>query len=373
MVHLMLRPWKNTQVGTILKAAVNRGEGTNRWDIPKFIDMLLLPEYMRRLGSTGRFHVGFAERGLKNRAKKPANTAQKRGDGVFEGQYAARIRERSMIDHALTQMNSCDEDEGDVEEDTFKEDTNVGGSCFHICVERDPDNPRRKQVSNTRINSRKKAHSLQIDLPETILQHFKSIGRPGDVFEYGTEALIQGKRYRVHPNYRGDGPWYDFVLVEFQLELDAGFQPFVDENNKYPAKLLGFYHSLPNDVDDSTNFQVLAHCVQYQQLDSEIYSRRSLLQQSWLYEVTAGVNPRPLYRTLGGVKSDVCVQGHIFAVEENPGFHECYHTEEEKQIIVIANARKEWPSIFIGDATCARSTNSDETNSHTSQEYLVCK
>jgi hypothetical protein len=23
--------------------------------------MLLLPEYMRRLGSTGRFHVGFAE------------------------------------------------------------------------------------------------------------------------------------------------------------------------------------------------------------------------------------------------------------------------------------------------------------------------
>jgi hypothetical protein len=84
--------------------------------------------------------------------------------------------------------------------------------------------------------------------------------------------------------------------------------------------------------------------------------------------VTAGVNPRPLYRTLGGVKSDICVRGHIFAVKENPGFHKRYHTEEEKQIIVIADARKEWPSIFIGDATCARSTNSDETNSHTSQE-----
>jgi hypothetical protein len=130
-----------------------------------------------------------------------------------------------MIDHALTQMNFSDEDEADVEENTFKEDMNVGGSCFHICVEPDPDNPRRKQVSNTCINSRKKAHSLQIDLPETILQHFKSIGRLGDVFEYRTEALIQGKRYRVHPNYRGDGPWYDFVLVECQVELDVGFQP----------------------------------------------------------------------------------------------------------------------------------------------------
>jgi hypothetical protein len=194
--------------GTILKAAVNRGEGTNRWDIPKFSDMLVLPEYMmRRLGLTGRFHVGFAKRGLKNWAKKPANTAQqKRGDGVFKGQCAARIRKRWMIDHTLTQMNSSNEDEEDIEEDTFEEDTNDCGSCFHICVERDPDNPRRKQVSNTRINSRKKAHSQQIDLPETILQRFKRTGRPGDVFEYRTEALIQGKRYRLHPNYRGDGP-----------------------------------------------------------------------------------------------------------------------------------------------------------------------
>jgi hypothetical protein len=78
------------------------------------------------------------------------------------------------------------------------------------------------------------------------------------VFEYKTEALIQGKRYRVHPNYRGDGPWYDFVLVEFQLELDVGFQPFVNENNKYPTKLLGFYRSLPNDGDNSTDCQVFS-------------------------------------------------------------------------------------------------------------------
>jgi hypothetical protein len=83
-------------VAASLKAAVNRGEGTNGWKIPKFLDR-----------STGRFHVGFfAERGLKNWAKKPASTSQKCGGGVFEGQRAAHIRERSMIDHALTQMDS---------------------------------------------------------------------------------------------------------------------------------------------------------------------------------------------------------------------------------------------------------------------------
>ncbi len=74
--------------------------------------------------------------------------------------------------------------------DPIEDDTDVGGSCFHIRVKRDSDHPRRKQVSNTRINFRKKAHSLQIDLPGIILQHFKSIGWLGDVFEYRTEALI---------------------------------------------------------------------------------------------------------------------------------------------------------------------------------------
>jgi hypothetical protein len=98
--------------------------------------MLLLPNYMCQLGSTGRFHVGFAERGLKNWAKKPASTAQKRGGGVFKGQCAARIREKSMIDHALTQMDSEeDEDLCDKEDNPSMDDMDVGGACFHIHIE----------------------------------------------------------------------------------------------------------------------------------------------------------------------------------------------------------------------------------------------
>jgi hypothetical protein len=92
------------------------------------------------------------------------------------------------------------------EEDPLEDDTDAGGSCFHIQVGRNSDNPRRKEVSNNCINSRKKAHSLQIDLLETILQHFKSLARLGDVFEYRTQALLEGNRYRVHPKYQGDGP-----------------------------------------------------------------------------------------------------------------------------------------------------------------------
>jgi hypothetical protein len=287
---------------------------------------------------------------------------------VFEGQCAAHIRERSMIDHALTQMDSEEEDICD-EDDPIDDDMEVGGSCFHIRVKRDTDNPRRKKVSNTCINSRKNAHSLQIDLPETILQHFKNIGRLDDVFELRTEALIQGTRYRAHPNYRGEGPWYDFLIVEFQLDQDLDYQSFVDDNNWYPAKMIGFYRLLPNVDEDASEFEVLSHCVQYQRLDSEIYSRRSLLQRSWLYEVTGGRSPRPLYRTAGSVKSNICVRGHIFAIEENPGFHKRYHSEEDKRILVISDARKEWPHIFISDPMMSVGCNvSDEEDSNSDSE-----
>jgi hypothetical protein len=118
----------------------------------------------------------------------------------------------------------------------------------------------------------------------------------------------------------------------------------------YPAKLLCFYHLLPNAGDDSTQFQVLARCVQYQQLDSETYSRRSLLQLTWLYhEVAAGRNPRPFYWIVGSIKSDICVRQHIFAVEENPGFQEHYHSEEDKRIWVISDGRIEKPHIVTSD------------------------
>jgi hypothetical protein len=256
---------------------------------------------MSRLGSTGRFHVGFAERGLKDWAKKPANTSQKRGDGVFEAQCAARIRERSMIDHALSQMDS-DEDDRMVDDNEINDKNNVGGTTFYIKIERDPGNTRRKKVTSTRINDRKKAHRDQIAIPATIIHHFKSIGLFDEVYEMRTEAMIQGTRYRAHPNFRGEGPWYDFANVEFQPENDLDNQSIINNNNdRYPAKLLGFYRLHLPPGEDENEFLVLTHRVQYQMPDLEIGARQSLLQHSWLYEVTNG----------RGRDSWVCQEQHL--------------------------------------------------------------
>ena len=117
-------------------------------------------------------------------------------------------------------------------------------------------------------------------------------------------------------------------------------------------KLVAFYRQVSDNPVDTTEFQILAHCAAFQRLDSEIYQRRSLLQRSWLFEDTGGPRPRPVYRTAGSVKTQIFLKGHIFAVEENPGFHPHYSTEAEKQLMVLSNMRTEWPHIFIlGDTS----------------------
>jgi hypothetical protein len=53
------------------------------------------------------------------------------------------------------------------------------------------------------------------------------------------------------------------------------------------------------------------------------------------------------YRIAGSVSSNIAIIGHIFAIEENPGFHERYMTACDKRVLVISDMRKVWPQLFI--------------------------
>jgi hypothetical protein len=98
-------------------------------------------------------------------------------------------------------------------------------------------------------------------------------------------------------------------------------------------------------VPPDTEFQVLAHCGEFQARASNVFSRQTLLTRSWLYEVAVG--QRPIYRKVGGVQNEVHVEGHLFAIEEVPGFHGRYQTEEDRRFVVLSDMRKVWPGLFI--------------------------
>jgi hypothetical protein len=213
---------------------------------------------------------------------------------------------------------------------------------------------RTKEAISTRLDANKKVHRQQMDLPKGVLVYLKGTGKAGEQFEVRTEALIHGTRYRAHPNYRGHGPAYDFVKVEFDILEERPLDPlqFPDDELKYPAKLVAFFRQVPTpDIEPSLpvlaaeDYFVLAHCADFQMFTSDVYDRKTLLTRSWLYEVTA--SNKPLYTRVGTVK-DPNLVGHVFGLEEKPGFHEEYETEEKRRFIVLSDMRKEWPKVFVG-------------------------
>jgi hypothetical protein len=349
---------RTKHVADSLKMAVNRGEGTCRWNIPKFIDLMLLPEYMHFMGSLGRMHLGWAESGLKTWAKKPANTAQKRKGGVFEKQCACRIRETSMMTHAVgimeTQVDYLEE-----EEEVHMDDGTVGGAVFEVDIVQEhvrtnEGTRRTKSAIYTRFDGNRKVHGQQIELNPGIISYIKTKGKIGEKFEVRTEAVIGGIRYRAHPKYRGVRPHYDFVRVKFTNEEDdRGVNPlfYPDDGFEYPAKLVGIFRQLPTagitpnlPELSSDDYFVIAQCADFQEWDSDVYNRKTLLTRSWLYEMTASNKPR--YTSVGTVKGRDLV-GHVFAIEERPGFHAVYDNEEERRIIVLSDMRRDWPNVFV--------------------------
>ncbi len=132
----------------MVNRCVNRGEGTNGWNIQKVADLVHLPNNVMVFGPAEGFHVGFAERGLKSWAKQPARTAQKRSGGIFEKLVSSRMHEHTMIEKAMLHMSKEDVVDGDSiqsgedsiqldeDEDSLIPRMEPNGSCFRIKISR---------------------------------------------------------------------------------------------------------------------------------------------------------------------------------------------------------------------------------------------
>ena len=161
--------------------------------------------------------------------------------------------------------------------------------------------------------------------------------------------MIDDVRYRAHPNYRGQGPWYDFVKVRFQVDDMENPNLYPDDNSVYPAKIVCFYRQTAGDNfdpegEEQRQHSVLAHCAAFHDLGSSVYGRKTLLTRSWLYDLDGTAACRPKYTVVGTVETPDVIE-HVFGIEENPGFFEHYRTEVSRRFIVVSDMRKDWPRI----------------------------
>ena len=99
----------NTGVRRLLrriKAYVDRGDGTLGWLIAKFHEILHFSYDILLFGSPMNYDTGQGERGLKDWAKRPAITAQKRNQEEFIAQVASRTHDVSMLQKATRLLHN---------------------------------------------------------------------------------------------------------------------------------------------------------------------------------------------------------------------------------------------------------------------------
>jgi hypothetical protein len=170
---------------------------------------------------------------------------------------------------------------------------------------------------------------------------------------------IQAELLRAHPNYRQDGPWYDFV------EINYG-----DDIGSYPARCACFFE-WPDGIDqaqlDTSGFadssiledckagdmMVLVHESQFQ-TDAE-KDKGSLLYSHYTLEgqATSRRGEEPQRKAKLKCVSPSTLNGRIFVVDPAPSTGDVFCKQGNGDgvppfsIIWVKDRKSIWPTVFL--------------------------
>lgn len=212
------------------------------WKIQKFHDLLHLAVDIERFGPPSNFDCGPNESSLRYWAKLPALTSQTRGYNTFAKQVAMRIYEFQCFAKALRlnglrgrrsrkkeNMNTGEETAAAAQDGPI-----LGGSRYRVYTN--------TNIPSEQITSSKPQGSFAVS---PVIENFlrwqnkaehdilplSEDTRGTNFWELRTEVSFipkEGDRritLRCHPNYKNEGPWYDWAIVHFQPGNEVFHRP----------------------------------------------------------------------------------------------------------------------------------------------------
>jgi hypothetical protein len=246
----------------LLRDGVSRESGTMQFKIQKFLECshFLLDHLFKGPPIANSTDTG--ERGLKTWAKSPATTAQNRSDGIFKKQVANNYHQSYLLQQLTMATkhvspvtnpgettNSVDAGKVSVYGRNYVYVFHSSGSGLYYTKQaRKPDLgdsimdflPQCVEdwfKSNLGLWYRRQILSAtENDNYRLIIPIYTELMIESDI---GEESTTRCSRLRAHPNYRREGPWYDYISVKYHFEgSDQGL---------YPARLACFF-SIPNEI-----------------------------------------------------------------------------------------------------------------------------
>jgi hypothetical protein len=369
---------------SMVSVRLPREEG-NGWQLQKFHEILHLVDDIKRFGSPRNTDTGPGERSLKFFAKKQATTSQKRSK-VFLQQVASRLHECTMFNKAriltdpggtllrpiISQNNmdgvtirhpssnhsdggvdSVDDDDDDNDNDDNQAiRSELSGSVNPLFQILFSDNGYQGNV----WNGKAKGH---ITIHPIVVKYFREDQRQrgyNTPVNGWTEYIRDNHRFRAHPNYRSNGYWYDWVMVNFQVDNDIDGDNVDSHRSKrhrtietgnrypdeyYPAKILCFFA----DPIDKEIMALVHSC------DDNDHSEDSALCEVWSLEYQVkrdSSNALVAFPTIRAVPVSSFDEA-VLVIEEMPGLTEAADVATNphySRCILVKNRERWWASEF---------------------------
>jgi hypothetical protein len=296
-------------------------EGGQGWNLSKLHEILHAPHFIDVFGAPSNSDAGPCESMHIPFAKDVGRRSQKRHE-TFDQQSAGRLVDQHVVDVAYNHLVVVVEEE-DVGSQLFAVCT---GSTFVLKVSAKKAGPRSQPgydvvVEGVRgMNVPDLESRLHTDLVSFLVVYMCNHGAVPPSIRCKSEYVDEhGTTYRAHPDYQGNGFWYNWAWVSYQNDNSPNGYTNV------PAKLLCFLpEGLPHDKEQS---YVVCHPCKW---TSTMTGR---LARKWILDA-----PKP--RVNNGIPYDIvptsALCGHVFIVPDIELADTVYEIFE----------RTHWPEVF---------------------------
>ena len=289
-----------------------REEGQG-WNLAKFHEQLHVPDDIFYNGCPKGSHSGPVEHNHIQMVKRPSSRTQKRRSNLDQ-QLAMRLYESALVNSAQDRMESNRQLALHNMQTKGKKDDGVCPLASKASI----------KVKYVKGNGTAYGQVGTLTLSPLVLEYIvkeyfvklKHVTSHNErskyVLNYFSEYNHNGNLYRSHSNYRGNGPWYDWVIIRWkrtrnvtwsnmladECHVHFGEEERAKKNHRYlycPGQILAFTNPEPNI------FHAIVKCCNFSFERGSIFSTkwksaviyRSHSRHAYLYHVDVSNIVRP--------------------------------------------------------------------------------
>jgi hypothetical protein len=259
---------------------------------------------------------------------------------TFEKQTSDRLDDFLVLDLAVQEINGRwlrDYSEGYYQEEkeqiADKSETTTGGMMFHVFRDEQTNEAAFQVMTRMKNKGAVALDPVFLQYAVNIQEHLAQDIPKIPIFAEHTRS---GQIFRAHPNYRGKGPWRDWVMIQW-------------EEGDFPAKIWGFFdltalvagrqYTFPDGIDVCRGVWAVVETVVYVKdapAEGEDARKSELFQHIVLDTVTSAPDGSPLERKFYMVDVESFKQPAV--VIPNVGTKSKY---------LLMTPRDEWSEQFI--------------------------